>query len=95
MVIVKSRKFGFGALLFAFLLALLALGGCGGSSHNTPDPNPSPNPQPAGVLEAWKGEWKSANSAMNSPEVDSLCENVAKKLSAYTKKGVKSLMRQR
>ena len=88
----KGSKFRFSALLCVFLLALAALGGCGGSSHNTPDPNPSPNPQPAGVLEAWKGEWKSANSAMNSPEVDSLCENVAKELSAYTKKGVKSLI---
>ena len=89
----KGRKFCLGALLFAFLLALLALGGCGGSSHNTPDsnPNPSPNPQ-VGVLDDWKGTWKSANSAMNSPEVDSLCENVAKELFAYTKKGVKSLI---
>ena len=41
----KGRKFGVGALLFVFLLALLALGGCGGSSHDT-----------SGVLKNWEGE---------------------------------------
>ena len=70
----KGRKFRFGALLFAFLLALSALGGCGGSPHNTPEPNPSPQPSPqpqpqVGVLDDWKGEWKSYSSFINAPEM--------------------------
>uniref|UniRef100_UPI00260E8816 hypothetical protein n=1 Tax=uncultured Fretibacterium sp. TaxID=1678694 RepID=UPI00260E8816 len=63
----KGRKFGVGALLFVFLLALLALGGCGGAPHNTPGatPNPSPNPQPqVGVLDGWKGTWKGFYGSM-------------------------------
>ena len=92
---VRNKSWRFGTLLSVLLIALLALGGCGGGPHNTPGqtPNPNPNPQPqVGVFENWKGEWKSANSAMNSAEVDSLCENVAKELPAYTKKGVKSVI---
>ena len=70
----KGRKFRFGALLFVFLLALVALGGCGGSSHNTPEPNsgPSLNPQPVGVLEAWTGTWKSFYGSVSDPSMISV-----------------------
>lgn len=93
----KGRKFGVGALLFVFLLALLALGGCGGAPHNTPGatPNPSPNPQPqVGVLDGWKGTWKSFYGSMDAPEVDAICEKAAASLPAYTPKGVKGALRQ-
>ena len=93
----KGRKFGVGALLFVFLLALLALGGCGGAPHNTPGatPNPSPNPQPqVGVLDGWKGTWKSFYGSMDAPEVDAICEKAAASLPAYTPKGVKGALGQ-
>ena len=101
----KSRKFCLGALLFAFLLALLALGGCGGSSHNTPDsnpnpnpnPNPSPNPQPAGVLEDWKGEWKSYSSFIDAPEMKPVYEAIyaamqKEGVAGYSLEGVKGFL---
>ena len=37
-VVMKLRKSGIGALLLAFLLALLALGGCGGGSSDSGSP---------------------------------------------------------
>ena len=88
----KGRKFGVGALLFVFLLALLALGGCGGAPHNTPGatPNPSPNPQPqpqpqVGVLDDWKGEWKSYSSFIDAPEMKPAYEAI---YAAMQKEGV-------
>ena len=89
----KGRKFCLGALLFAFLLALLALGGCGGSSHNTPDsnPNPSPNPQ-VGVLDDWKGTWKSFYGSVSDPSMTSVYTEVQKYYQdQYSVKGIGSL----
>lgn len=90
----KGRKFRFGALLFVFLLALVALGGCGGSSHNTPEPNsgPSPNPQPVGVLEAWTGTWKSFYGSVSDPSMISVYSEVQKYYKEqYSVKGIESL----
>ena len=90
----KGRKFGVGALLFVFLLALLALGGCGGAPHNTPEPNPgpSPNPQPVGVLEAWTGTWKSFYGSVSDPSMISVYTEVQKYYQEqYSVKGIGSL----
>ena len=102
----KGSKFRFGALLCVFLLALAALGGCGGSPHNTPGatPNPSPNPQPqpqpqpqVGVLDDWKGEWKSYSSFINAPEMKPVYEAIyaamqKEGVAGYSLEGVKGFL---
>lgn len=94
-VSVKNRRWRIGTVLFALIFALMALGGCGGGSDNkNPAPGPQqPGPQPQGkALEKWNGTWKSFDSSMDAPEVDALCEKVAKAVSGYTQKGVKSVL---
>ena len=97
----RNKSWRFGTLLSVLLIALLALGGCGGGPHNipgntpnpSPNPNPAPNPQPqVGVLKDWEGEWKSFYGSLDAPEVDAVCEKAAASLPAYTKKGVKSAL---
>ena len=98
---VRNKSWRFGTLLSVLLIALLALGGCGGGPHNipgntpnpSPNPNPAPNPQPqVGVLKDWEGEWKSFYGSLDAPEIDAVCEKAAASLPAYTKKGVKSAL---
>ncbi len=102
----KGSKFRFSALLCVFLLALLALGGCGGSPHNTPESNPSPQPSPqpqpqpqpqVGVLDDWKGEWKSYSSFINAPEMKPVYEAIyaamqKEGVAGYSLEGVKGFL---
>lgn len=86
----RSRKWSLGVCL-AFLLAVLALGGCGGGSNNGPKPNPNPAPQPqVGVLEKWKGTWKSFSAFMDDDAMKPVWSEVAKSAPGYTANGVKS-----
>lgn len=88
----QSKRWSLGVLL-AFLLAVLALGGCGGGSDNGPKPNPKPNPDPApqpqvGVLEKWKGTWKSFDDFVDEDEMEPVYAEVTKHVNGYTAKGV-------
>ena len=106
----RNKSWRFGTLLSVLLIALLALGGCGGAPHNTPgqtpnpspnpspNPNPNPNPQPqVGVLDGWKGEWKSYSSFTDTPEMKSIYKNiydvVGKKSTSYTLEGVEGFFK--
>ena len=77
---VKNGKWRLGVLLFVFVFALMALGGCGGSDNKD-----KPAPQ-AGALEKWAGTWTSSVTFLEAPEMADVYKTVAEKAAAAGKK---------